>query len=507
MMRCTNRPVPASLARASLLAALLIGTSGCESYVRMNSSPTTPIIVKALPKPPTVEAPRGARAAPQPLPGAAYEAGSIIEAVRADPVVVVETSEPPPPIEPIEPLRPVRPVEPVEVVVPVPSVAPIEAVEVIEVVPTPEPVAVAAPEPTPAPAPAPAPVVRADTTPRRGGTISADGVPGIRYTGGGGAGAGLHVVLIAGDEEYRSEESLPMLARILSAHHGFETTVLFATNPETGEIDPEESSHIPGLSVLDEADMLVLFTRFRRLPDHEMAHIVRYVESGKPILGIRTATHAFAYEAESGSRYEHWTWNAPAGSHWPGGFGREVLGETWVNHHGHHGHQSTRGVTAPGMGEHPILRGVSDVWGPTDVYGIRDLPIDATVLLEGEVLAGMAPDDLAMTAGQNDPRMPLVWARERPLGGYHEYTKVRGPRQRIVCSTIGASVDLANEGLRRLFVNAVLWCVEREEEIPERANVSLVGDYRPTMFGFGSHRRGVRPGDMAPMTSPIGGGN
>jgi hypothetical protein len=366
-----------------------------------------------------------------------------------------------------------------------------------------EPIAPNEPAPQPAPAPSTGTHV-ADSSPKRAGTINSDGLAGIRYTGRGGAGAGLHVALIAGDEEYRSEEALPMLARILSQHHGFTTTVLFATNPETGEIDPEESSNIPGLEVLDDADVLVLFTRFRRLPDHQMAHIERYVASGKPVIGIRTATHAFAYESESGGAYEHWTWNAPGDARWPGGFGREVLGETWVAHHGQHGRQSTRGVVAPGLASHPILNGVTDVWGPSDVYAIRDLPIDATVLLEGEVLDGMSPSSPAVTGAQNAPRMPIVWVRERPLSDSQRYSRVPGPKQRIVCSTIGASVDLASEDLRRLFVNAVFWCAGREADIPQRAEVSLVGEYRPTMFGFGEQQRGVRPADIAPMDAPIG---
>jgi hypothetical protein len=99
--------------------------------------------------------------------------------------------------------------------------------------------------------------------------------------------------------------------------------------------------------------MLVIFTRFRRLPDADMKHIVDYVERGQPLLGIRTATHAFAYEEASDSPYAHWGWRNEA---WPGGFGRQVLGETWVSHHGRHGVESTRGVVPVTARGHPILR-------------------------------------------------------------------------------------------------------------------------------------------------------
>ena len=206
--------------------------------------------------------------------------------------------------------------------------------------------------------------------------------------GGEGPGRGLNIVLVAGDEEYRSEEALPQLARILSVHHGFRSSVLFSQNDQ-GEIDPDNRQNIPGLHLIADADLVVLFLRFRRLSDKDMAYIVKYVESGKPLLGLRTSTHAFAYEDESTSLYASWSWN---NSKWPGGFGRQILGETWVRHHGHHGHESTRGVIPEAVKDHPILRGVIDVWGPTDVYGIRDLPEDATVLLEGSVRDGMTPE-------------------------------------------------------------------------------------------------------------------
>src|SRR6202167_4411802 len=174
---------------------------------------------------------------------------------------------------------------------------------------------------------------------------------------------GKNIVLISGDEEYRSEETLPQLARILSTHHGFKCTVLFAINPKDGSIDPDQLDNIPGLEALDSADLLVILTRFRDLPDDQMKHIVDYVESGKPIVGIRTATHAFQFKTST--TYAKYSWNSP-----DGGFGRMVLGETWVKHHGHHGKQSTMGVLNPQELKNPILSGIHDgeLWSKTDVY-------------------------------------------------------------------------------------------------------------------------------------------
>ncbi len=306
--------------------------------------------------------------------------------------------------------------------------------------------------------------------------------PWVEYSGGQGPGAGKHVVLVSGDEEYRSEEALPMLGRLLARHHGFRCTVLFAVNPETGEIDPDRRDHIPGLAALDTADVLVLFTRFRQLPDDDMARIVAYVEAGKPVIGIRTATHAFAYPKDSVSPFARWSWDS---AEWAGGFGKQVLGETWVNHHGRHGSESTRGVIPASAREHPILRGVKDVWGPTDVYGIRALPEDAVVLMEGAVLAGMQPDSAVVEDPRNAPRMPIAWARERALEN--------GKRQRVVCSTIGASVDLGSYDLRRFFVNATYWAAGLEARIPAASRADVVGEYAPTMFGFGTFTKGIKP--------------
>src|SRR5579872_4991718 len=89
--------------------------------------------------------------------------------------------------------------------------------------------------------------------------------PWIVYDGYDGPGKGKHIVLISGDEEYRSEEGLPQLGKILAKRHGFKCTVLFAIGKD-GTINPNVSN-IPGLEALKNADLMVIFTRFRDLPD------------------------------------------------------------------------------------------------------------------------------------------------------------------------------------------------------------------------------------------------
>ena len=304
---------------------------------------------------------------------------------------------------------------------------------------------------------------------------------GVVFEGKKGPGKAKHVVLVSGDEEYRSEEALPQLARILSTRHGFKCTVLFATDPATGAVDPNIANNIPGLEALASADLMVLFTRFRDLPDDQMKHIADYINAGKPIVAMRTATHAFA--PKTSQTWQRWHWKEPTG-----GFGRLILGETWVSHHGAHGKQSTRGVIVSGKEKHPVLRGIStgEVWGPTDVYTVKlPLPAGADVLLMGQVLTGMDPGDPPLEGPKNDPMMPVAWTRT--------YTAESGKQGKVFTTTMGSSQDLMSEGFRRLMVNAVYWAAGLESRIPKKANVSIVGAYQPTPFKFGGHRKGLKP--------------
>ncbi len=323
--------------------------------------------------------------------------------------------------------------------------------------------------------------------------------PWVIYEGGEGPGAGKHIVLISGDEEYRSEEALPQLGKILSVRHGFKCTVLFAIDPETGTIDPNNGRNIPGTEALASANLMIIATRFRDLPDEQMKHVVDYIEAGKPVIGLRTATHAFNMPkdrtyAKYGNGYD--------GEDYAGGFGKQVLGEKWVSHHGHHKVESCKALIAPGAKGNPILRGIGDgeIWCPSDVYGV-ELPLsgDGKAVLLGQVLAGMEPTDppaepapekkTGVVVDKNDPMMPVAWTRTYKGG-------------RVFTTTMGASIDLANEALRRLVVNAAYWCVGLEDEIPEKSNVEVVGIYEPTFFGFMKEEgywrnKGMKPSDFA----------
>ncbi len=312
------------------------------------------------------------------------------------------------------------------------------------------------------------------------------------------------VVLISGDEEYRSEEALPQLAKILSTHHGFDCTVLFAQDPEEpGTVDPNYLHNIPGLESLETADMMIMFTRFRALPDEQMGYINDYLKRGRPVLGLRTSTHAFRFNnQESPTQFAHYGNFYEGEDEWKGGFGRFILGERWISHHGHHKHQSTVGLPAKGKEEHPIWNGIAagDIWCPTDVYGVRlPLPGDSEPIVLGQVtnrvgeydeedvFFGMEPTDSEAATtkmiekdGQeveinpNDPMMPVAWTKS--------YQLPEGEQGKVFATTTGASTDLLSEGTRRMVVNGVFWCLDLE--VPEKANVDLIGTYEPTPYAF-----------------------
>lgn len=309
----------------------------------------------------------------------------------------------------------------------------------------------------------------------------------LQFPGGSGPGNGKHIVLVAGDDEYRSEESMPMLAKILSSHHGFKTTVLFPIDPSTGNVVPNYQNNIPGLEQLQTADLLILLIRFRELPDEQAQHIEKYILSGKPIIGLRTSTHGFAYQKNKNSKFAKWDWMSAVPG-WERGFGQRIFGETWVNHHGIHGKEGTRALV-DGLKQnanHPVLRGVKDIWGPSDVYGIKHLPKEAEVLVYGQSTAGM--NDQAPLLWEK-PLMPIAWTKPYQLEG--------GKPGMAFASTMGASLDFQSADLRRLVLNASFWLLGMGDQVTPNLSVNYVGAYTPSPFGFDTFRKGMRVADFS----------
>jgi hypothetical protein len=307
------------------------------------------------------------------------------------------------------------------------------------------------------------------------------------YQGTDGPGKNKHVVLIASDHEYKSEEALPELARILAKHHGFKCTVLFGVDPATGDISPG-TSNIPGTELLKDADLMVIFTRFQNLPADQMQPILDYIARGGPVVGLRTATHAFKIPKDSPfAKYDH----ASNDAAYLGGFGRQVLGETWVGHYGPNHQSSTRLNIVPALREHPVLRGVGPMWAEIGAYNAN--PIEGSeILVMALPLAGMTPDSPVDTTKKP---MPGAWVRT--------YTGESGKQGRVFTSTYGASGDLANDGFRRMLVNACFWTAGLENAIKPDADITLVGPYRPTWLGDVKRAAHVKPEDLAGWDSPI----
>lgn len=303
----------------------------------------------------------------------------------------------------------------------------------------------------------------------------------LTYPGGDGPGKGKHIVLTAADQEYRSEQSMPMLARVLSKHHGFDCTVLFSVN-DIGEVDPTlpapfkdktKFHRIPGLKHLKDADCLIWLSRSMQLPDDQMQHFHDYFDSGKPLIALRTANHGFW----RGKKYTKADKHVSLG---------EMLGGTFRGHHGGWHRESTRGSIVPENASHPILIGVDDIWGTSDVYRCytdkSPFPDDCTALVMGQPLINLKSD-----APPNTKKEPL------PVGWVKTWTGDQGHASKIFHFTMGSAEDFSNAGVRRLTVNAAYWGLGLEQSIDADRSVEIVGDYQPLAAGFNYEKLGVKP--------------
>jgi hypothetical protein len=297
-----------------------------------------------------------------------------------------------------------------------------------------------------------------------------------------GVGVGKHIVFLAGDHEYRSEESLPALARLLAKHHGFKCTVLFNVDQD-GYIKPG-NNNMPGMEALESADLAVVFLRFQDFPDDQMQHL----ERGGPVVGLRTSTHAFKIAKDK--KFARFDFKY-AGKEFEKGFGRQILGETWAGHYGKNHVMSTRHIIVESASEHPVLRGVTNPWAHCGGYWTEPMP-DSVVLTNSQAMVSMEKD--AEPAEGKKP-CPGCWVRT--------YKSKSGTEGRVFTSTSGASEDLLDDDFRRMIVNACFWAAGMDDDIKADNDVSLVGPYHPATFRFSGYRQGVKPADMAGWDTPI----
>ncbi|WP_437230530.1 ThuA domain-containing protein [Planctomicrobium sp. SH661] len=309
----------------------------------------------------------------------------------------------------------------------------------------------------------------------------------LQFVGEKGPGVGKHIVFLAGDHEYRSEETLPALARILAKHHGFKCTVLFNVDPKSGEIVPG-NNNLPGTEALKDADLMVIFTRFQDLPVEQMQPIADYLKRGGPVVGLRTSTHAF--NIPPGKEFSRFSFDYE-GDDFKKGFGRQILGETWAGHYGDNHRMSTRLEIVPAEAGHPVLKGVERPWVQAGGYWTDPEP-DSTILALAQPLEGMTEDS---PPAEGKKPCPGAWVRT--------YKSPSGQSGRVFTTTYGASEDILNEDYRRMLINACLWAAGLEQQITPDLNIEFVGPYHPATFSFDGHRRGVKPLDMAGWDTPI----
>ena len=218
------------------------------------------------------------------------------------------------------------------------------------------------------------------------------------------------LVLISGEYEYKSAETLPVFKQFLETNYGFNCVYLERTQGED----------IPGLDALAKADLVILFVRRMTLPAEQLGRIKNYVESGKPLIGLRTASHSF----ENWKEFDH-----------------EVLGGNYHNHHSDKLVATVRIV--PEAAEHPILKGVErEFVAGGSLYLNSPLPPSSTVLLMGSVT--------------NQPSEPVAWT--------HDYKGAR-----VFYTSLGHPKDFESPAFRRLLVNAIFWTLNRPAHESEKA--------------------------------------
>lgn len=232
-----------------------------------------------------------------------------------------------------------------------------------------------------------------------------------------------HVVFVTGDHEYKSERTMPALAKELEEKHGLKTTVLKAHPDQNSE------TNIPGLEALKDADLAVFYLRWRRLPEDQLKHIRAYLDSGKPVVGFRTTTHAFKYE--KGDPREPWN-----------DFGRDVLGAPWIHHYGHE--SSTDVTVVPEAADHPILKGVPKSFRVRSwLYQVKpDYPPKAA-----------KPLLMGRSVGKSDRKErednPVAWTFQTKAGG------------RVFATTMGHPEDFDVPEFRKVVINGIHWALDR----------------------------------------------
>ncbi len=289
-----------------------------------------------------------------------------------------------------------------------------------------------------------------------------------------------HVLFLAGDEEYRSEETMPMLRQLVERELGFKTSIGFSRDAE-GQISPTANDSTDGMEKLPEADLLVMYYRFRNPSPEEFQLFLDYVEAGKPIVGFRTTTHAFRFPADS--PHTKWGGQVPNGGKHSFGGGesiRELLGQKWISHHGHFddGKNPLTSLTIiEKQKAHPVLRGVYPFPAYSWLYHVEGP--------EHSLAEGSTPLMLGTSLQSNHEKRGNT--ETFPLTNPVTWTKTYGEKDgRVFFTTLGHPFDFRSVSMRKLALNGMLWALGKEDSIPENGvTATLETPFQPSNSGFG----------------------
>lgn len=226
-----------------------------------------------------------------------------------------------------------------------------------------------------------------------------------------------HLVMVISEPEYKTEISLPAYAR---EHLGrdFRVSLVYA--------DPADENRLAGIEVLQNADLVLFSVRRRTLPPDQLQLIRNYIASGKPVMAIRTASHAFCLRNTP----------APDGrADWPE-FDRDVIGGSYTNHWGN-GPKTDVTIASENAAQHPILKDVpvAELIGNGSLYKVSPLQPTATALLTGTI--------------PEAPTEPIAWINKRSDSGLTFYT------------SMGHIDDFEQPAFRQLLLNAARWLTAR----------------------------------------------
>ncbi|MDP5121784.1 MAG: ThuA domain-containing protein [Spirosomaceae bacterium] len=287
-----------------------------------------------------------------------------------------------------------------------------------------------------------------------------------------------HIVFVIGDEEYRSEESMPMLGEILHRELGAKISLCYPLNTN-GIIDPNITDNIEGLEALATADLMVVFTRWRNLPANQAKMITDYAESGRPMVGFRTATHTFMYKDNPEMQHLNNDWPA------------KVFGQQWITHHGHFedGNAPLTEVSILPNAKTKILNGFEPFKAYSWLYhvdgGEWKLNGDAQPFLSGKSLR--SNHEMSGNLDKFSLTNPVAWTKT--------YTGTSGKAARVFFTTLGHPYDFKNESMRKLALNGIYWSLGMEKQIPKKGvNAEVVAEYNPNNSGFGEKfKKNMKP--------------